>query len=195
VVYGRHKDGSEIYLEPCEAVFASVPPWANAILRQRKSRSGEPVGERLVEGERHDELVRVTGILRNSGLTTDEILAALRAINEARCTPPLPDDELRTIAESTARWYRAPAPQTTPCTDCAEMRSVMSAHAEFMKHPGWTPMQKLVGSAVVYEYASAASRGQLNEAGFARISYHAIGERIGILPNPETGRISSSIGN
>src|SRR5436305_1730543 len=71
----------------------------------------------------------------------------------------------------------------------------MSAQAELMRHSGLTPMQKLIGSAVVYEIASAACRGQLIDLGFVRISYHAIGERIGILPNPETGRISSSIGN
>jgi hypothetical protein len=193
VVYRRHKDGSEIYLDPCEAVLAPTPPWANAILRQRKSRSGEPVGERLTEGERHDELVRVTGIFRNAGLTTDETLAALRAINETRCSPPLDDDELRAIGESTTGWYRPPAVRTAPCNECAEMRSTLSAQAELLRHPGLRPMQKLVGSAVVYEYASAASRGQLNELGYARISYYAIGERIGIVPNPETGRLSSSI--
>src|SRR5437867_152735 len=97
VVWGRHQDGSAVYLEPCEPTLAPTPPWANAILRQRKNRSGEPLGERLVEGERHDELVRVTGIFRNAGLTTDETLAALRAINDSRCSPPLHDNELRTI--------------------------------------------------------------------------------------------------
>jgi putative DNA primase/helicase len=196
VVYGRHKDGNNIYLEPCDAVLAPTPPWANAILRERKTRSGEPVGKGLTEGERHDELVRVTGIYRASGLTTDEVLAALRAVNQARCTPPLDDGELWEIAESTVDWYRPPPTNTrvAPCRECADLRATMSAHAELMRHAGLTPMQKLVGSAVVNEYASAASRGQLNELGFARISYHAIGERIGIVPNPETGRLSSSIG-
>jgi hypothetical protein len=196
-VYGHHKDGSEIYLDPCESMLAPTPAWANAILRHRKNRSGEPLSERLVEGERHDELVRITGVWRGSGLTTDETLAGLRSVNEGRCDPPLDDEELRAIAESTTGWYRAPATaqRTAPCAACSEIRATMSAQAEFLRHPGLTPMQKLVGIAVTFEYASAAGRKQLNELGYARISYHAIGERIGILPNPETGRISSSIGS
>ncbi len=52
-------------------------------------------------------------------------------------------------------------------------RLVMSAQAELMRHPGLTPLEKLVGSAVAYEFASAASRGLLDEVGFARISYQA----------------------
>jgi len=38
------------------------------------------------------------------GMNDEEILLALRAENEVRCMPPLPDREIQTIAKSVRRY-------------------------------------------------------------------------------------------
>ena len=73
---------------------------------------------------RNMELTRTAGMMRRAGLTPDEILAALRVANEDRCDPPLSDDEVVHIAESSGAWEpgtgrrttreAAPAPETIP---------------------------------------------------------------------------------
>ena len=49
------------------------------------------------------ELTRIAGALRRQGATQDEILAALRAVNE-RCVPPHGEKDLIRIARSVARY-------------------------------------------------------------------------------------------
>lgn len=59
-----------------------------------------PVGE----GGRNAHLTSLAGALRRRGAERDTILAALVAENRARCTPPLPDDEVRAIARSVCAY-------------------------------------------------------------------------------------------
>ena len=49
--------------------------------------------------------------MRRHGLTESEIYGALSVMNSERCNPPLPDEEVRTIAKSVARY--APEPEYT----------------------------------------------------------------------------------
>jgi hypothetical protein len=52
----------------------------------------------ITEGGRHDAMVRAAGSLRNAGLRGPQLLDTLSAINDSRCRPPLPSDELSRIA-------------------------------------------------------------------------------------------------
>jgi putative DNA primase/helicase len=58
----------------------------------------------IVGGARNDSLTSCAGALQRSGLSPEALLAALRAENNARCTPPLSDDEVCKIAQSIARY-------------------------------------------------------------------------------------------
>lgn len=61
------------------------------------------------EGQRHTKLVSLAGKLRREGFDAQEILSSLQTANK-RCTVPLPDAEVASIAESIAAQY-APAQQ------------------------------------------------------------------------------------
>ena len=50
--------------------------------------------ENILEGQRVETLVKLIGSQRGKGLSTEAIRAAVKAENEARCTPPLTDQEL-----------------------------------------------------------------------------------------------------
>ncbi|PFG75310.1 bifunctional DNA primase/polymerase [Tepidiforma thermophila] len=93
-----------------EASTEDLPPApAPAWLLERACTRKAPLyreleGEPVREGQRNDYLASVAGKLRRWGLSQAGIEAELRAINAARCVPPLPDDEVRRIAASIARY-------------------------------------------------------------------------------------------
>lgn len=62
-----------------------------------------PHGPRLAEGERNVGLTSVAGRLRRDGHSVEEIILDLRREN-LRCDPPLPWEELETIARSVGRY-------------------------------------------------------------------------------------------
>jgi hypothetical protein len=65
----------------------------------------------IPEGQRHSKLVSLAGTMRRRGMEPEEILAALRAVNERRCQPPYSDGELAEIAHSMASYQPAEEPQ------------------------------------------------------------------------------------
>lgn len=61
-------------------------------------------GAPIPVGKRDDTLASLAGAMRQRGMSEDSIYAALRIENAERCTPPLPDSDLRRIARSVARY-------------------------------------------------------------------------------------------
>jgi putative DNA primase/helicase len=55
------------------------------------------------KGARNDSLYRLAGRLRRNGLTRLEIETVLLRVNTEECSPPLPQDEVKKIAESITR--------------------------------------------------------------------------------------------
>ena len=72
----------------------------------KEARSGPLTLKKDVipQNSRNQTLARLAGQWRRTGLEEDEILGMLRTINESRCDPPLPDQELCTIARSISRY-------------------------------------------------------------------------------------------
>lgn len=60
---------------------------------------GFTVGEKIKDGERNTTLYKLARSMKAKGLSGAAILAALRAENQAKCEPPLPDTEVEKIAE------------------------------------------------------------------------------------------------
>jgi hypothetical protein len=84
--------------------LATVPGWVRELKPVRESKDREP-GQKINEGEgRHDYLTSVAGSLRNKGLDTEALYAALLPINETMCDPPLPEEDVRHIADSVGRY-------------------------------------------------------------------------------------------
>lgn len=79
--------------------------------RQRADTGAAPVSHardhEVIEGGRNDFLTSRAGAIRRAGFAADAIELALLATNAAKCSPPLPENEVRAIARSVAK-YEAP---------------------------------------------------------------------------------------
>lgn len=62
----------------------------------------------VVEGGRNNALTSLAGMMQRSGASSQTILAALRAENKAKCSPPLEDGEVEKIANSVTRYAVPP---------------------------------------------------------------------------------------
>ena len=102
-----HPSGTvyEWMIAPDEAELADPPQWLmeQARLRRRKM-TAEDVGEVIANGSRNKILFSLGGTLRRRGLDETSIAAALLGINASKCETPLPEDEVRKIARSAARY-------------------------------------------------------------------------------------------
>lgn len=85
--------------------IAAAPEWLLRLLLESERRQAPSrVPDQIVEGGRNDTLFRAGARLRRQGLEQEEIFQTLAVINRNRCRPPLPEAELRTIAQSAARY-------------------------------------------------------------------------------------------
>lgn len=77
-------------------------------------------GPPIPDGERNRELTRIAGRLHDGRRGLEQLTADLQAVNEARCLPPLPEDEVARIA--TSIYSKPPcnaAPEPTPWVKAA----------------------------------------------------------------------------
>jgi P4 family phage/plasmid primase-like protien len=86
--------------------IAPAPDWMIEKLRQHGQRSHGPVPVpvKIPKGQQHKTLVSIAGSLRKRGLDAEAIFAALKVVNETRCTEPGPERNIRRIADSVARY-------------------------------------------------------------------------------------------
>lgn len=76
----------------------------------RSAENGAPV----TEGGRNSGLASFAGAMRRRGMGQEAILAALLKENETRCSPPLPEAEVRAIAKSISRYAPEAAENEAP---------------------------------------------------------------------------------
>lgn len=87
--------------------IADAPQWLLNLISRPKPALAESSTGQIIAGGRNDELCRRAGAMRAAGLDPLDIYQALTKVNAARCNPPLPESEVRQIAESVGRY--APA--------------------------------------------------------------------------------------
>ena len=94
---------------PWELEIAPLPKRIVTMLNAPPDRPIETAenGVEIPEGQRNSALSRLAGSMRRQGASGDTILTALNCENERRCKPSLPCDEVRTIAQSVARYKPA----------------------------------------------------------------------------------------
>ena len=63
--------------------------------------------EAIKEGRRNDALASYCGSIWNSGASNEQLLQAATEFNFERNDPPLPDEEVRSVANSISRYERA----------------------------------------------------------------------------------------
>jgi hypothetical protein len=102
-----HENGRAYHwMRPLRRGIANVPGWLLEDAEKRRNGGPvEPVDELIPEGQRREAMLSLAGTLRRRGLGASEILAALEAVNAARCRPPLRPRELEALAHDVAgRW-------------------------------------------------------------------------------------------
>ena len=90
---------------------AELPQRLAAMLlanQERKPIAGVDDDAPIPQGERNATLTRYAGRLQREGTGTRAIRHALRAVNQERCKPPMPEREVDAIAKSVGRYKPAP---------------------------------------------------------------------------------------
>lgn len=64
-----------------------------------------PEAGKKLQGGRHNHMVRVAGQMKNAGMGGGELVAALSAVNEFVCEPPLPKSEIDGIAKDAVEKF------------------------------------------------------------------------------------------
>ncbi len=86
----------------------SLPPAPEWLVKELLSAEDRPAKRRskgaLTEGSRNSELTSIAGRMRRRGLSQEQIAAKLAQVNEHQCVPPLPTDEVESIAASVSRY-------------------------------------------------------------------------------------------
>jgi hypothetical protein len=81
------------------------------VVRAEPAKQSKALDTRIPEGERDRTLTSLAGTMRRRGMTPDEIFLALQAVNDSRCKPPLPEDDLQRIARSVGKYEPEQAAQ------------------------------------------------------------------------------------
>jgi len=136
-------------ISPEEVDLADPPAWLLEKARSRDRRLvAEDVGESIPHGSRNKTLFSIAGSLRRRGLDEVSMAAALLGINATKCETPLPEDEVRQIAHSAARYEPAAqlgedgqdghAGHTTPdgfnLTDLGNARRLVARHGNDLRY-------------------------------------------------------------
>jgi hypothetical protein len=139
--------------------------------------STEP-GADIPEGERNATLTRLAGAMRHHGMTAPEIELSLLAVNAARCRPPLPDEDVRTVASSVGRYAPAergprivPGKASAPSDlDAVRLADIEAREPGELRHGRWDPADHSVlfgdggagkGVLVAYDVARLSREGEV----------------------------------
>jgi hypothetical protein len=101
----------EVGYEPGSLPLAAAPNWLVERVRSGRTNGmarlpdewAELVRGPIAEGTRNDSLARLTGYLLRCRPAPRVVHEIVRAVNEARCTPPLSDEEIARTVDSIAR--------------------------------------------------------------------------------------------
>lgn len=91
---------------PDDVPLASLPVWLIKLakIQEQQGDSAPSLQDVIPKGSRNSALTSLAGTMRRRGMSFEAMLAALLKENEARCSPPLSEDEVTGIAKSVARY-------------------------------------------------------------------------------------------
>lgn len=119
--------------------------------------------KKVPEGKRNNEMTALAGKLRRNGLCTKSIYAALFYENEKRCNPPLPDNEIFSIANSVGRHETGERELQYQLLSAVQMRLTMTIRQTILRElerRGWSRyrlVKELDGEipmSTIYDYLS-----------------------------------------
>ena len=108
---GEFLDAAEALKDATGPEFFSTPlrlPSAPESAPKGSRKKGFTLPAEIAEGRRETVLTSAAGKMRRASFSPDEILAALRQMNQERCKPPLADADVERIAKSIGKKQPAP---------------------------------------------------------------------------------------
>ena len=126
----------EWVFSPKDVELQMIPDWLLAVLDEhpKKARALSVVTklpECIPEGTRNDRLFRLACSFRGKDMTVDEIEAAVSAVNQ-RCHPPLPENEVKAIVASAAK-YTPGMPDTTDAANAYRFENLYRDKVRYCK--------------------------------------------------------------
>lgn len=89
---------------PKDIAIANLPESLAAMLTEKNEQRAEPIEGPIGKGERNKTLASLAGSMRQRGMGQGIIETALLDVNEKQCAPPLPENEVRKVAQSISRY-------------------------------------------------------------------------------------------
>lgn len=103
---------------PWDLEVADAPEWLLDLVQKPDRTNGggnaTPIPDVIPEGRRNADLASLAGSMRRRRASQETIESALLEENRRRCRPPLPEDQVRKIAESISRYPPAPSGPPAP---------------------------------------------------------------------------------
>lgn len=118
----HHESGNDYRWESPLDTILDAPPWFLDAWKQKNGAvhhsTPTELPETVNDGQRNDSLFRLGCSLRSKGTKPAAILAALSAVNQIQCSPPLSEEEVAQIAKSASKYSPGkPAATRAPRTD------------------------------------------------------------------------------
>jgi hypothetical protein len=99
----------EMLSGPDDIPLAPMPEWLIKICCNGNGlKTAVEPGQPIPQGARDQTLIKMAGAMRRQGMTADEMIIALAAVNQSRCQPPLADADIQRIAKSAGRYTPEP---------------------------------------------------------------------------------------
>jgi Bifunctional DNA primase/polymerase, N-terminal/AAA domain/Primase C terminal 1 (PriCT-1) len=99
-----HASGLQYEWEESGAVVSSIPAWMLAAIPRPSRPLNQEFSGAILEGRRNSTLTSLAGSMRSKGMSPSAIEVGLLEENRQRCSPPLPEQEIRAIVASVGKY-------------------------------------------------------------------------------------------
>jgi|GEM_PF-3001431 len=139
-----------------------VPPWECELaefpnkefhLLKENIKTNEHGDFLIVEGGRNNYLTSLAGTMRRRGFSFNAIFTAIYSENMEKCNPPLPESEVRTIAESVSRYK-----PEEPMTENGSVKGVDTGSNNHERLEGVNPNPIIFNKTEVHRYTDLKNR-------------------------------------
>ncbi len=169
-----------------DSEIAPAPTWLVELATKRITKAQHTAPERqpIPEGQRNSTLTSLAGTMRRRGMSQEAIEAALLGINRLQCSPPLPEDEVKRVAQSVTRYEpEAPLEQPVPAghagvfnlTDLGNAERLVSRYGEIL-HYCYERKRWLFWNGKVWEWDSGNKVAALAKLAVRHIYHEAWNE-------------------
>ena len=129
---------------PIQVPLAPLPAWLSDLLQGPPGQESSPrertsiAAQVIPEGRRNETLTSIAGAMWRQGMIEEAVTTALLIENTRRCRPPLPEEEVKRIVRSIARYPQGTAVPQEPYTDLGNAQRFIRQHGQDLRYvPLW----------------------------------------------------------